>query len=156
MDFNATIIGQALSFILFIFFCMKYIWPTIISKIEIRQKEIQDELFFVQQSKEEIKNYKKKVESEIKLLKQEASNIIDLAVQEKIKILDKARLNAEIEKKIILDQAYKDIELEYQKVRDELRQRVSQIAIDISRKIIDCSIHEVKKNDTISSLIEKI
>ncbi|MDE5285330.1 MAG: F0F1 ATP synthase subunit B, partial [Buchnera aphidicola] len=36
MDLNATIFGQALSFIFFVWFCMKYIWPPIILAIETR------------------------------------------------------------------------------------------------------------------------
>ena len=44
MNLNATIFGQAISFFLFVWFCMKYIWPPIILAIETRQKKIEDTL----------------------------------------------------------------------------------------------------------------
>ncbi|ETJ20958.1 F0F1 ATP synthase subunit B, partial [Escherichia coli] len=27
MNLNATILGQAIAFVLFVLFCMKYVWP---------------------------------------------------------------------------------------------------------------------------------
>ncbi|HCW99392.1 MAG TPA: F0F1 ATP synthase subunit B, partial [Pantoea sp.] len=31
MNINATILGQAIAFILFVAFCMKYVWPPIMA-----------------------------------------------------------------------------------------------------------------------------
>jgi ATP synthase F0 subunit b len=41
---NATILGQAIAFVLFVWFCMKYVWPPLMAAIEKRQKEIADGL----------------------------------------------------------------------------------------------------------------
>jgi len=156
MNFNATIIGQSLSFILFIFFCMKYIWPSIISVIENRKKEIEDTLLFVKKAKEELKIYRRNTEYDIKIIKKNASDIINSAIKQKSKILEKAHLEAESEKRVILKQAKIDIDIEYQKIRDELRCKVSSIAIEIAEKVLKRSIHVIKDDDTISSLIRKI
>ncbi len=42
MNLNATILGQAIAFVLFVLFCMKYVWPPLMAAIEKRQKEIAD------------------------------------------------------------------------------------------------------------------
>ena len=44
MNLNATILGRAIAFILFVWFCMKYVWPPLMAAIEKRQKEIADGL----------------------------------------------------------------------------------------------------------------
>ncbi len=44
MNLNATILGQAIAFVLFVLFCMKYVWPPLMAAIEKRQKEIADAL----------------------------------------------------------------------------------------------------------------
>ncbi|MGV8577216.1 F0F1 ATP synthase subunit B, partial [Pseudomonas aeruginosa] len=31
MNLNATILGQAIAFVLFVWFCMKYVWPPIMA-----------------------------------------------------------------------------------------------------------------------------
>ena len=42
MDINATIIGQSIAMIVFVWFCMKYIWPPLMEAIEERQTQIAD------------------------------------------------------------------------------------------------------------------
>ena len=42
MDFNLTLIGQTIAMIVFVWFCMKYIWPPVMQAIEKRRKEIAD------------------------------------------------------------------------------------------------------------------
>ncbi|KYI76671.1 hypothetical protein AIZ15_24845, partial [Salmonella enterica subsp. enterica serovar Typhimurium] len=44
MNHNATILGQDIAYILFDWYCMKYVWPPIMAAIEKRQKEIADGL----------------------------------------------------------------------------------------------------------------
>ncbi|GIR92226.1 MAG: hypothetical protein CM15mP93_04130 [Thiotrichaceae bacterium] len=34
MNINLTLIGQAISFAIFVWFCMKYVWPPITSALE--------------------------------------------------------------------------------------------------------------------------
>ena len=44
MNINLTLIGQAISFAIFVWFCMKYVWPPITSALEKRKKTIADGL----------------------------------------------------------------------------------------------------------------
>ncbi|MFA8256102.1 F0F1 ATP synthase subunit B family protein, partial [Salmonella enterica] len=44
MILNATILGQAIAFIIFVWFCMKYVWTPLMAAIEKPQKEIADGL----------------------------------------------------------------------------------------------------------------
>jgi F-type H+-transporting ATPase subunit b len=44
MNINATLIGQAIAFFLFVVFCMKYVWPPIVNALEERKKKIADGL----------------------------------------------------------------------------------------------------------------
>ncbi|MGB5259073.1 MAG: F0F1 ATP synthase subunit B, partial [Gammaproteobacteria bacterium] len=39
MNFNATLIGQTIAFIVFVWFCMKYIWPPIMNALETRKNK---------------------------------------------------------------------------------------------------------------------
>ena len=44
MDLNATLIGQTIAMIVFVWFCMKFVWPPLLGMIEERQIEIADGL----------------------------------------------------------------------------------------------------------------
>ena len=44
MNFNATLIGQSITFIVFVWFCMRFIWPPVMNALETRKKKIADGL----------------------------------------------------------------------------------------------------------------
>ena len=44
MNINATLIGQTIAFIIFVWFCVKFVWPPIINAIETRQSQIANAL----------------------------------------------------------------------------------------------------------------
>ena len=37
MDINLTLIGQSIAMIVFVWFCMRFIWPPVMKAIEVRQ-----------------------------------------------------------------------------------------------------------------------
>ena len=54
MNFNFTLIGQLLAFILFVWFCMKYVWPPLLGVLEEREKEIADGLNAASEGRREL------------------------------------------------------------------------------------------------------
>ena len=44
MNMNLTLIGQAISFAIFVWFCLKYVWPPILNALEERETRIADGL----------------------------------------------------------------------------------------------------------------
>ena len=54
MNFNYTLIGQLIAFILFVWFCMRFIWPQLLEILETREKEISDGLEAASRGKREL------------------------------------------------------------------------------------------------------
>ena len=44
MNINLTLLGQMVSFVLFVWFCMKFVWPPLTQVMRDRQKTIEDGL----------------------------------------------------------------------------------------------------------------
>ena len=44
MNINLTLIGQSLTFLVFIFFCMKFVWPALIGVMQEREQRIAEGL----------------------------------------------------------------------------------------------------------------
>ena len=44
MDINLTIIGQTIAMIVFVAFCMKFVWPPLVHALDERRKSIADGL----------------------------------------------------------------------------------------------------------------
>ena len=89
MNLNATLIGQLIAFVLFVAFCMKYVWPPLIKAIEERQANIANALASAEKAKQEQADSKAEADKEILKAKEEAQKIIDLATKRRNEILDR-------------------------------------------------------------------
>ncbi|XBC39245.1 MAG: F0F1 ATP synthase subunit B [Buchnera aphidicola (Nurudea shiraii)] len=154
MNLNATILGQAISFFLFVFFCMKYIWPPIIFAINSRQKEISNSLLHVKIKKQELDSYREKINNEINIIKLNMKEIINQTNQKKNNILKKANIQAQEERKKILKKTEDEIKIAYQKLKLQLNKETSKIAIKISEKIIKDNINNKNAKNIIDNLIK--
>ena len=54
MDINLTLIGQTIAMIVFVWFCMKFIWPPILNALEERQQQIEEGLAAADKSQEKL------------------------------------------------------------------------------------------------------
>ena len=75
MDINATIIGQSIAMIVFVWFCMKYVWPPITSALEQRKKTIADGLSAAELGQQSLE--KAKADVEAKLAEAEAADVVE-------------------------------------------------------------------------------
>ena len=112
MNINATILGQAIAFILFVAFCMKYVWPPIMAAIEKRQKEIAEGLASAERAKKDLDLAQANVTDQLKKAKEEAQVIIEQANKRRTQILDEAKTEAENERNRIVAQAQAEIDAE--------------------------------------------
>lgn len=156
MQINATIFGQAISFILFVLFCTKYIWPPIISTIEKRQKDISKAEKLSEKTKKELSIAKKNALKYVYQAKETAKKIINKANEDKSKIMEKVSLDAEIEKKKIISRAYKDIDIARNLMYQEVNKNIVQLVISVSEKIIENSINDKIHEDHIKKIISNL
>lgn len=134
MNLNATILGQAIAFVLFVLFCMKYVWPPLMAAIEKRQKEIADGLASAERAHKDLDLAKASATDQLKKAKAEAQVIIEQANKRRSQILDEAKAEAEQERTKIVAQAQAEIEAERKRAREELRKQVAILAVAGARR----------------------
>ena len=156
MNLNATILGQAIAFVLFVLFCMKYVWPPIMAAIEKRQKEISEGLSSAERAKKELDLAQADATDQLKKAKAEAQVIIDQANKRKAQIVDEAKAEAEQERNKIVAQAKAEIDAERQRAREELRKQVGILAIAGAEKIIERSVDEAANSDIVDKLVAEL
>lgn len=156
MNMNATLLGQAISFILFVWFCMKFVWPPIMQAIEKRQQQIAEGLSSAEEAKKDLENAQVKKNEIIEQAKKEASSIIEQANKRKQSIVDEAQQDALREKDKILAQGRSEIESERKQAQDQLRKQIGTLAIMGAEKIIQRSIDEAANNDIIDKLVAEL
>ena len=79
MNINATLIGQSIAFIMFIWFTMKFVWPLLLKGMEERQARIADGLAAAEQGQKDFADAQEKSTIEINKGKEQAATIISQA-----------------------------------------------------------------------------
>ena len=156
MNLNATLIGQLIAFAILVWFCMKFVWPPIISAIEKRQSQIANALASAEAAKKEQADTKVLVEKEISQAKIQAQEILDLANKRRNEVLDEVKAEAEELKAKIIEQGYAEVEAERKRVQEELRVKVASLAIAGAEKIVGRTVDEAANNDIIDKLVAEL
>lgn len=156
MDINATLLGQAIAFVIFVWFCMKYVWPPLMAAIENRQKNIADGLAAADRAAKDLSLAQANASDKLKEAKKAAAEIIDQANKRKSQILEESQLEAQAERQKILDQGHAEIETERNRARDELRKQVAVLAIAGAEKILERSIDQNANQDILDDITAKL
>src|SRR5713226_4797174 len=136
MNFNLTLIAQALSFALFIWFTVKFIWPYLMRKIEERQKQIADGLAAGERGRQELEAAGKRAHEELAKARERVGEIIGSAEKRDAQMLDEAKAAAKAETDRILAAARADIDRQVARAKEMLREQVAALAVAGAEKIL--------------------
>ncbi|MFM2482366.1 F0F1 ATP synthase subunit B [Celerinatantimonas sp. YJH-8] len=156
MNINATILGQAIAFIIFVWFCMKFVWPPLLAAIENRQKTIADGLDSAERAKKDLELAQTKAADQLKNAKNEAAVIIEQANKRKSQIIDEAKQEAVAEREKIVAQGQSELEAERNRLREELRAQVAALAIEGAEKILQRSVDANVNKDILDKVLAEL
>ena len=157
MDINLpTLGGQTLAMIVFVWFCMKYIWPPILNAIEERQKQIEEGLAAADKSQEKLVEARAEADEIVAEARQQATGILDQAHARANEIVADGKDAGVKERERQLAAAKAEIEQEANKAREELRGQVSAIAIASAEKILNREIDSKAHDDILGKLAQEL
>ncbi len=156
MDLNATLIGQAIAMIVFVWFCMKFVWPPLMGMIEERQTTIADGLAAAEKGSRSLELAEVEKAKLLDEARGQAREIIDQANTRGGNIVDEARASADQERGRILSLAQSEVEQEVNRAREELREQVGTLAIAGAEKIIAREINSATHQDLLDKLAAEI
>jgi len=156
MNINATLLAELIAFVVFVIFCMKYVWPPIIGAIEARQATIADGLAASDRAAKELELAQGKATAQLKDAKAQAAEIIEAAKKRDAQIVEEAAVKAQAEKEKILAAGHAEIETERNQAREELRQQVAILAVAGAEKILERSIDAAAHSDILDKLVAEL
>ena len=136
MDFNLTLIGQTVAMIVFVWFCMKYIWPPVMKAIEQRRKEIADGIAAGEKGQKELADARHGSEAILADARQKAVQVVDLAHKRGNDLVAEAKTTATAEGQRLVSQAKGEIANEQNRARDGLRKEVAALALAGATKVL--------------------
>ena len=156
MNFNFTLVVQLLAFILFVWFCMKYVWPPMLKILEEREKEIADGLNAASEGRRELEEANARKEEILGEAKKEAADLVGQANQRANQLVEEAKTSAQEEAEKIKVSAQNDIEQSAKRAREELRSEVATLAVAGAEKILNSEIDEKKNSELIDELTKEL
>lgn len=146
MNINLTLLGQMITFALFVWFTMKYVWPPMMKALAERQKKIADGLAAAEQSQRDLELAERRSLEIIRESKEGASHIIEAANKRAEIIIEEAKETARVDGQRIVAHAQEQVNQAVVKAKEELRSQVGQLAVATAEKIlrqtIDASQHQ--------------
>jgi len=152
MNFNATLIGQSITFIFFVWFCMKFVWPPIMNALEARKKQIADGLAMADRGKHELELAAKKAGDSLRDAKAQAGEVIAQAEKRAAQIIEEAKLAAKEEGDRQLAAAQANIAQETNRAREALREQVAALAVAGAEKILRREVNAQTHADLLGQL----
>jgi len=156
VDFNMTLIGQTIAMIVFVWFCMKFIWPPILNAIEERQTQIEEGLAAADKGQESLVKAAAEADEIIADARKQATSILDQAHSRANEIVADGKSDGVKERDRQLAAAKAEIEQEANRAREELRGQVSAIAIASAEKILSREIDGKAHDDILGKLAQEL
>ena len=156
MNLNATIIGQTIAFAVFVWFCLKYVWPPITQALAERQKKIAEGLEAADRAQRDLSLAQNKAADDLREAKIKSAEIIDIANKRANQIVDEAKEKARDEGQRLIAGAKAEIEMEVQRAKEELRAQVAAIAIAGAEKILESSVDKAANEELVKKLASEL
>jgi F-type H+-transporting ATPase subunit b len=156
VDFNLTLIGQSLAMLLFVWFCMKYVWPLIMGAIEQRQTEIANGLAAAEKGQSSLATAKVEVDKIIAAARDQARGIVDQANTRATAIVEQGKADGEAARKAQVEAGRAEIGVEINRAREELRGQVAKIAVAGAEKVLGREIDANAHRDLLGKLAAEL
>ncbi|MEX0733512.1 MAG: F0F1 ATP synthase subunit B [Steroidobacteraceae bacterium] len=156
MNINMTLIGQTIAMIVFVWFCMKFIWPPLMKAIEQRRKEIADGIAAGEKGQRELADARHGAEAILQEARQKATQVDAMAHKRSADVIAEAKHVAISEGERLVAAARTEIVTTQTKARDALRREVAAFAVAGASQVlgreVDAKAHAALLDDLAAEL----
>ncbi len=151
-----TLLGQSIAMLVFVWFCMKKIWPPIMAAIEERQAQITEGLAAAERGQQSLDKAQAEAGDIVDEARKQATTILDQAHARANEIIAEGKSSGVKERERQLAAATAEVEQETNRAREELRGQVSAIAVASAEKILRREIDPKAHEDILSGLANEL
>ncbi|MFT5447547.1 MAG: F-type H+-transporting ATPase subunit b [Gammaproteobacteria bacterium] len=156
MNLNLTILGQSISFFIFVWFCMKYVWPPIIDALTTREGRIAGGLAAAEKAQRDLEEAGSKSAELLQEGREKAQEFIAQAQKRGDDLVEDAKVQARDEAARIVTTARAQIDQERNAVREELRGQVAVLAVRGAEQILLREVDANAHGDALNKLASEL
>ena len=152
MDINATLLGQAITFAILVWFTMKFVWPPLTNMMDERAKRIADGLAAAERGKQDLELATKRSTEALREGKEKAAELIANAEKRGAQLIEEAKLTAKVEADRIVAGAKAEIDQEAVRAKEQLREQVASLVVSGAEKILRREINAQAHADILATI----
>lgn len=156
MNMNATLVLNSIAMLIFVWFCMKFVWPPLLKALDERREKIADGLAASDRAEKALEDAGVEAEKEIRAARDKAGEIVDQANQRHSQILEQAKDDAVAERQRQVNAAEAEIAQATHQARESLRASTASLAVLGASKILGKEIDENAHRELLDKLIAEI
>ncbi len=156
MNINLTLIGQTIGFAIFVWFCMKYVWPPLAQALHDRQKKIAEGLAAAERGEHEEELARQRAEESVREAREQAAEIVDQAQRRGNEIVEEAKETARSEGERIKSQAQAELDQEITRAREHLRGQVVAIAVAGAERVLHSEVDDKAHAKVLDDLVANL
>ncbi len=156
MNINLTSFGQTITFIVFVWFCMKYVWPPLLNALNERKQKIADGLAEAEKGMQAKALAEQDAAAALAEAKTQATEILAQAQRRADEIVEESKQTARVEGERLLAGARAEIDQEVNRAREELRQEVVAIALRGTEQLLGREVDQAAHNDLLEDLAQQL
>ena len=136
MNVTATLIGQILTFMVFVWFMKAFLWEPVLNMLEERKKRIAEGLEAAERGQHAKELAEQRAKDRLQEARQESAEIINQAQKRASEIIEEAKSGARQEGERIKSLAQEEIEQEINRAKEKLRHQVAAIAVSGAERVL--------------------
>ncbi|MES2212220.1 MAG: F0F1 ATP synthase subunit B [Pseudomonadota bacterium] len=154
MNINATLLAQMITFGLFVWFTLRYVWPPITAALDERRAKIAEGLAAAERGERAYEEAQSRVEEQMRLARQDIAILLERAQAQSEAIVTQAKHQAVEESQKIHAQVQRDLEMMANNARQELQGQISSLALLAAERILQRSVNKDDHERLVADLIK--
>lgn len=156
MNINLTLLGEMITFAIFVWFTMRFVWPPLVKAMQERRETIAAGLAAAEKGKRDLELAKHKVTEILTEAKAQAAQMIEQANHRANHIIEEAKAKARDEGNRLLAIAKTDIEREYNSAREQLMDQISSLVVAGAEKVLKHEVNKSANDRLVSEMIDAL
>ncbi len=147
-----TMVGQAGTFLVFIWATMKFVWPPLTQAMEERRQKIAEGLAQSEEAEQALEKARAEANEVIRDARNKAGEIIEQANKRGNEIVEQAKGDAVSERERQVAAAEAEIRVARNQAREALRERLGELAVAGAGRVIEKEIDADAHRDMLDKL----
>ncbi|MFA5165162.1 MAG: F0F1 ATP synthase subunit B [Candidatus Omnitrophota bacterium] len=150
------IVAQVVSFLLLLTLLRIFAWKKLLKMLDDRRERIASEFRKIEDAQSAVEKLRADYDKRLAGIEAEARAKIQEAVAEGKKVSQEIREGARQEARTILDKAQENIEIEVSKAKQELKERVVELTLGTTEKLLKEKITDEKDRKLASDFLDEL